>query len=73
MRVRANETEGVFLIDSRVGNLLGYVGLSLPSEYEKRIPHEAFKGRGTVGGGVSVFLADTPCPRERAAGSWGLR
>jgi len=45
MRVRANEMEGVFLIDSRVGNLLGYVGLSLPGEYEKRIPHEAFKGR----------------------------
>lgn len=22
---------------------------------------------------VGVFLADTPCPRERAAGSWGLR
>jgi len=34
-----------FLVDSRVGNLLGYIGLSLPSEYEKRIPHEAFKGR----------------------------
>lgn len=45
MRVRANETEGVSLVDSGVGNLLGYVGLSLPSEYEKRIPHEAFKDR----------------------------
>jgi len=21
---------------------------------------------------VSVFLADTPCPRERATGSWGV-
>lgn len=45
MRVRANETEGVSFVDSGVGNLLRYVGLSLPSEYEKRIPHEAFKGR----------------------------
>lgn len=45
MRVRAHETEGVSLVDSGVGNLLRYVGLSLPSEYEKRIPHEAFKDR----------------------------
>jgi len=45
MRVRANETKGVSLVDSGVGNLLGYVRLSLPSEYEKRIPHETFKGR----------------------------
>jgi len=32
-----------------VGNLLGYVGLSLPSEYEKGIHREAFEGRGQRG------------------------
>lgn len=61
MRVRANKTEGVSLVDSGVGNLLRYVGLSLPSEYEKRIPHEAFKGRPWAGWCVGV-LADPPCP-----------
>lgn len=66
MRVQANEMEGVFFVDSRVGNLLGYVGLSLPSEYEKRILHEAFKGRPQL---EAVCRCSLPTPltpvRER--------
>lgn len=44
MRARVSETEGVSR-RAGAGNLLGYVGLSLPSEYEKGIPREAFEGR----------------------------
>lgn len=64
-------TEGVSLVDSGVGNLLGYVRLSLPSEYEKRIPHETFKGR--LGLEMVCWCSDTPFLRKRTAGSWGLR
>jgi hypothetical protein len=42
--------------------LLGYVELSLPSEYEKGIPREAFEGRDWRGGdqGMSVLLLTPP-------------
>jgi len=52
MRARAHRSEGISLgrwERREGGNLLGYVGLSLPSEYEKGIPRETFEGRGWRG------------------------